>query len=104
MEHITNLPDAIIKSRELLNDGGLFVSAIPCEGGFLWGAAWRLTTGLSYKLRTGMSYKNIMNHEHVNDHDEILSVIKAYFKNVRVVYNFFPCKHLSLYACLTAEK
>ncbi len=104
LEHVTNLPDVIAKMGALLADGGVCVNAIPCEGGFLWGLSWRLSTGLSYKLRTGFSYKTLMRHEHVNNHDEIIALHKHFFKSVKLIY--FPAsgKNLSLYCCIIARK
>jgi len=103
LEHIIDLPDVIKKSISSLAQGGSFVNAIPTEGGLLWGISWRITVGLSYFLRTGMSYKNIMKHEHVNNFDEIILLLKNFFNDVTIKYNFFPNKHLSLYACVVAK-
>ena len=104
LEHIENLPKALSKSCEILNDDGVMINAIPCEGGALWGLAWRISTGLSYKLRTGLSYKKIMLHEHLNEYEEIVSLINYFFDEVEVI--FFPIygKHFSLYACIVSKK
>ena len=104
LEHVTNLPEVLAKMGTLLASGGVCVNAIPCEGGFLWGLSWRLSTGLSYKLRTGFSYKTLMQHEHINGHDEIIALHKHFFENVKLVY--FPVwgKHFSLYCCVIASK
>jgi|CXWL01.1.fsa_nt_gi SAM-dependent methyltransferase len=104
LEHVTNLPEVLAKMGKLLADGGVCVNAIPCEGGFLWGLSWRLSTGLSYKLRTGFSYKTLMRHEHINGHDEIIALHKHFFEKVRLVY--FPIwgKHFSLYCCIVASQ
>ncbi len=103
MEHITNLPYVLAKIGLLLTSGGVCVSAIPCEGGLLWGLSWRLSTGLAYKLRTGHSYKNVMRHEHVNNYDEIIALHKHFFSTVRVTH--FPlAKHSSFYACVVASE
>lgn len=103
LEHITALPEAVARAGLRLKEGGVFVNAIPCEGGMLWGLSWRLSTGLSYRLRTGHSYANVMRHEHVNDYQEIVAVVRHFFRDVRI--RFFPLHgmHPSLYACLTAR-
>lgn len=103
LEHITNLPQVIAKAGLLLKENGKFINAIPCEGGFLWGLSWRLSTGLAYNIRTGCSYKALMQHEHVNDFDEIKNIISHLFESVEI--RFFPLygKHFSLYACITAS-
>lgn len=103
LEHVTNLPEVIAKSGLLLKDKGVMVSAIPCEGGLLWGVAWRISTGLAYKIRTGLSYKDIMRYEHVNNYSEIIEIVKYFFRDVTI--KFFPVfgKHLSLYACVISR-
>ena len=49
-----------------LEADGVFQAGIPSEGGFLWGIAWRLSTGISYYLRTGLGYGVVMRHEHID--------------------------------------
>ena len=104
LEHVTNLPEVLIKMGALLADGGVCINAIPCEGGFLWGLGWRLSTGISYKLRTGFSYKTLMRHEHINNHDEIIALHKHFFKSVKLIYFPVAGKHLSFYCCIVARK
>lgn len=103
LEHITDLPKVIARAALLLEEDGQFLSGIPCEGGLLWGLSWRCSTGLSYRLRTGFSYKNVMRHEHVNNFNEIVALIRHFFDEVEVSY--FPLfgKHLSFYACIAAQ-
>ena len=66
LEHLEDLPSIVARCGLLLSDVGVFQAGIPTEGGFLWGALWRLTTGVSYRLRTGLDYSTVMRHEHVN--------------------------------------
>lgn len=104
LEHIQDLPDVLVKSYELLDDGGVFQAGIPCEGGLLWGLAWRMTTGLAYRLRTGLSYRAIMRHEHINNYFEITKLIEHTFKNIKISY--FPALgvHGAFYAYIEAHK
>lgn len=104
LEHVTNLPEVLERMGSLLADGGVCVNAIPCEGGFLWGLSWRVSTGLSYRLRTGFSYKTLMRHEHVNNHDEIIALHRYFFKNVKLIYFPVESKHFSLYCCIVASR
>lgn len=103
LEHIVNLPHVLAKMGLLLSPDGVCVNAIPSEGGFLWGTAWRLSTGLAYRLRTGFSYRTLLRHEHVNDHDEIIALHRHFFRQCRLTY--FPAqgKHASLYCCIVAR-
>lgn len=87
LEHVVNLPHTLAKMGTLLRENGSCINAIPSDG-FLWGLGWRASTGLAYKLRTGFSYKALMRHEHVNNHDEIITLHRYFFDQVKLAY--FP--------------
>ena len=82
LEHLENLPSVLARSALQIETYGIFQAVIPTEGGFLWGAAWRCTTGVAYWIRTGLDYKRLMQHEHVNDAKEITMLVKYFFKYV----------------------
>lgn len=103
LEHLTHLPTIVAQCGLLLNEDGIFHHGIPNEGGFLWGMAWRFTTGLSYKRRTGFPYKNLMRHEHVNSAKEILDCLRFFFEKVEVKKFPTPFNHLSLYVCISCK-
>lgn len=103
LEHVLDLPDLLRKSAGLLERDGVFQAGIPSEGGFLWKLAWRLSTGLSFRLRTGLDYGDIMRHEHVNNADEIITLVKYFFREVKIRRFPLPFKHLSLYTYLEAR-
>lgn len=103
LEHLTHLPFIAARCGLLLNENGVFHHGIPNEGGFLWGTAWRLTTGLSYRLRTGFSYGNLMRHEHVNFAKEILDCLRFFFEKVEIKKFPTPLNHLSLYICVSCR-
>jgi len=98
LEHLTELPEVVARSALLLKPTGTFQAGIPSEGSFLWGAAWRCTTGVWYRVRTGLSYGDLMRHEHVNDAGEILAVLRHFFATVTVRRFPLPFHHLSFYA------
>ena len=104
LEHMTNLPLDLCNAACHLADGGVFQAGIPTEGGLLWGLSWRLTTGVSYKLRTGLSYKNLMRHEHINNAQEILLIIKHFFRVVSVRRFPLPFFHFSFYTYIEAKE
>ena len=54
LEHLTNLPAVVAASALALTPDGSFQAGIPMEGGALWGASWRLTTGWPTASRTGL--------------------------------------------------
>jgi Methyltransferase domain len=100
LEHMEDLPKEIGAAKLLLSKGGVFQAGIPCEGGLLWGVAWRLSTGLAFRLRTGLDYKVIMRHEHLNNYDEIVSALKDNFGSVMIDSFPLPFKHFALYSYL----
>ncbi len=103
LEHLEELPYNLARSCLLLKKDGSFQAGIPSEGGFLWGLGWRLTTGLGYYLRNKISYKTLMEHEHINDIDEMLNLTRYFFSDVTIHYFPIPGKHLSLYAYIAAK-
>ncbi|MDQ6705969.1 MAG: class I SAM-dependent methyltransferase [Acidobacteriota bacterium] len=103
LEHLTELPAILARCGQLLNPEGLFQAGIPSEGGFLWGAAWRLATGIAYRMRTGLEYGTLMRHEHVNAADEIVLLARHFFSDVRIARFPTPLLHLSFYTYIEAR-
>jgi SAM-dependent methyltransferase len=102
LEHLTDLPAIVARSALLLAPGGMFQAGIPSEGAFLWGAAWRCTTGVLFRLRTGLSYGALMRYEHVNSAWEIGAVARHFFASVQVRRFPLALHNLSLYTYLEA--
>ena len=98
-----NLPWEVAMSSLFLEPDGLFQAGIPSEGGFLWGSAWRATTGIAYRLRTGLDYGSLMRHEHLSTAKEIETIIRAFFENVSIVRFPFSFHHLSFYTYIEAK-
>ena len=104
LEHLTDLPVFLaISAFKLKNKKSFHSHSIPCEGYLAWTIANRYISGIFFKIRTGCSYNELMKHEHVNNYDEIYSIIKIFYKNVKVRFSFpfFPSPHLSFYANIT---
>jgi len=95
-EHILNLPEVIAKTCMLLNNGGILCTSIPNEGRFLWTLGWKVTTGGEFRRRYGLDYGVIMRYEHVNTADEIETILKYFYKKVRMKI-FGINKTLALY-------
>lgn len=95
-EHILNLPEVIKISAKLLKQDGDIVIAIPSEGYFLWGLAWRLTTGLEFRLKYHLDYGNLMRYEHVNSADEVKRLLEHAFGYTKT-YRFGISNHFSLF-------
>lgn len=103
LEHLDKLPTVVAKAALLLDQGGRFQAGIPSEGGFLWGAAWRFSTGIGFWLRNKLPYGVLMRHEHVNDASDIESVVRYFFKDVSISRYPLPLRHLSFYSYIEAQ-
>lgn len=69
----------------------------------MWALSWRLGRDLPMRLRAGLDYGELMRHEHVSTANEILAVVRAFFRNVSV--GWWPLPHLqaSLYGYVEAN-
>ena len=104
LEHLTDLPRILARAGVLLETGGSFRAGFPSEGGLLWGLSWRMTTGIEYRLKRGLDYGAIMRHEHVNTDQEILSLLRYFFREVSVDRFPLDSRHLSLYVTAIARE
>ena len=101
LEHLTDLPKFLaISAFKLKNKNSFHSHSIPCEGYLAWTIANRYISGILFKLRTGCNYNELMNHEHVNNYDEIYSIIKLFYNKVDVNFSYplFFTPHFSFYA------
>lgn len=100
LEHLIDLPRFLYLTSYKLNKKGYHSHSIPCEGYPTWDITWFLMSGITFKLRTGENFSDIQKHEHVNNHDEILSLINFFYKEVKVKYSypFFFSPYFSFYA------
>ena len=78
LEHLEDLPKYLYLSTKKLKKNGYQSHSIPCEGYPVWDIAWYLMSGISFKIRTGQNFKDIQKHEHINNYDEILSLINFF--------------------------
>ena len=106
LEHITNLPEVIIKSKKILKKNGIFQAAIPCEGEFAWWCSWKFGTGIPFWLKYKTNYEEMMRHEHVNSYDEITKLVNYYFGDIKIIRSplpfFLKIKHTSFFAYIEA--
>ncbi len=100
LEHLTDLPRFLYLASNKLKIKGYHSHSIPCEGYPTWDITWFIMSGITFKLRTGENFSDIQKHEHVNNHDEILSLIKFFYKEVEIKYSypFFFSPYFSFYA------
>jgi 2-polyprenyl-3-methyl-5-hydroxy-6-metoxy-1,4-benzoquinol methylase len=103
LEHLEDLPWFLAKSSFKLNSSGYQSHSVPCEGYLTWNLSWSATRSIPFYLKTGQSYKKVQKHEHINNLDEILGLIKYFYKEVAVKYSypFFTSPSLALFANIT---
>ncbi len=88
LEHLPDLPAALAEIHRLLKPTGRFVVVIPCEGGFAYSLARRVSAQRIFEKRYGMSYDWFIAQEHINLPREILQECGEHFRIVRRRY--FP--------------
>ena len=99
LEHMTNLPEYLCISSLKMKDTGYQQHSIPCEGYPVWNITWFLFSGVLFKIKYGYSFKHIMNHEHLNNLDEVISLVSFFYSKVKIKYSYpFFNKYLSFYA------
>ena len=56
-------------------------------------------SGILFKLKYGYSFKYYQKHDHINNFDEIVSLIDFFYKKVEIKFSYpFFNKYLSFYA------
>ena len=66
LEHLRNLPSAVAEIRRLLKPDGFFDVVLPCEGGFAYSVARKISAERLFRKRFGMDYTPIIRNEHVS--------------------------------------
>ena len=88
-----------------MHEDGTFQVAIPCEGEIAFKLGWMLTTGIAFKLKYNLNYLKLIEYEHVNNIDEIYSILENNFKIIKFQRSPFilPLKNLSFYAYIECK-
>ena len=100
-----NLPKEIELCKNLLKQDGIFQVAIPCEGEFTFKLGWLLTTAISFKLKYNLDYSKLIEYEHVNSIDEIMTILEHNFKIINFCRSSSipPVKNLSFDAFIECK-
>ena len=89
LEHLPDVPGAVREMHRLCDKkrGALSV-VLPCEGGFAYGLARRISAQRLYEARYGIPYRNFIEREHLSVPSEILEELDLHFEAVH--RSFFP--------------
>lgn len=103
LEHLEDLPNFLCLSAKKLKKNGYHSHSIPCEGYPVWNITWYLISGITFRLRTGKSFREVQKHEHLNSFDEILNLVKFFYRDVKVKFSYplFFSPYFSFYSNLT---
>jgi SAM-dependent methyltransferase len=91
LEHLPDLPSAVREIwRVCHKTSGVFSVVIPCEGGFAYTLARRISAQRLFEKRYGQPYRWFIEREHVNRPAEILEELRPYFQVSH--RSFFPLR------------
>lgn len=101
LEHVRNLPQAIMEIRRILKDGGSFLVGIPCEGGFCYNVGREFTSKPYMEKKYGLDYDAIIKYEHCNEIWDILKLLKENFtiKKSKWIPLNIPIYHINIISC-----
>ena len=91
LEHLPNLPAALKELHRILKtNGGKLVVVIPCEGGFSYSLARRISAQRIFEKRYHQSYDWLISIEHINRPEELIYELGKFFTIEETSY--FPLK------------
>jgi SAM-dependent methyltransferase len=90
LEHLHNLPLALVEIKRLLKPNGTFVVVIPCEGGLAYSLARKISAQRLFEKTFNVPYLPIVKNEHVNEAWEILHELSTHFNISK--RDFWPLK------------
>ena len=85
LEHLCNLPAALVEIDRLLGDSGLLSVVAPCEGGLAYSLARRISAKRIFEKSYGTPYAWFIEREHVNTYAEIRNELAGRFRIVEEV-------------------
>jgi ubiquinone/menaquinone biosynthesis C-methylase UbiE len=100
LEHLPNLPRCIKEVYRLIKPSGIFQIVIPCDPGFLYSIARKVSAERIFKKKFKMDYKWFIEREHINTPEEILFLIKEKFKIIDKKYFPFLIPSINFNLCL----
>lgn len=80
LEHLRNLPAALVEIRRLLKPDGCLDVVLPCEGGLSYSIARKISAERLFRRRFRMDYTPIVQNEHVSTLREVLVELMRTFE------------------------
>ena len=98
LEHLPNLPAALDEIRRVLKPKGRLSICIPCEAGFAYSLARKISAKRVFKKYfPGLDYDQlIVAHEHINGPEEILYELSRRFEIIHKRYFPIPLPSINL--------
>jgi SAM-dependent methyltransferase len=98
LEHLPNLPAALIEIKRVLKPEGKFFVVIPCEGGLLLKLGQNFSSRRIFQKRYKTNFDLWLKYEHINCADEIIDELLHEFIIEDIEYFPFriPSIHLNL--------
>ena len=100
LEHLPDLPATVAEMHRLCRPTGTLSVVLPCEGGFLYGLARRISAQSFFERHYRQPYKWLIEHEHISVPAEIISVLERHFRVVQREYFPFIIPSVDLNLCL----
>lgn len=76
LEHLPDLPAALLEMKRLIKPEGEIHAVIPCEGGLAYSLARKISAERLFKKKFKMDYHPIIAAEHINTAKEIFEELK----------------------------
>jgi SAM-dependent methyltransferase len=79
LEHLPDLPKALVEIKRLLKDDGVFDVVLPCEGLPLYSFARKLSSERLFRKSFRMDFTPIIQNEHLSTLREIMATLMPHF-------------------------
>lgn len=104
LEHISDLMPVFAEVHRILEPGGRFLVALPCEGGLAWNLGREVTTRRFFQKKYGINYDKVIAYEHVWSFREIVEKLQQSglfsFRSQKFFPLLLPLPDLNLIGCL----
>jgi SAM-dependent methyltransferase len=106
LEHLPDLPAAVAETHRVLKPDGVFALVIPCDPGFAYEMARKISAERIFRKRYRQAYKWFVRREHINSPAEIEDVLASKFRvdNRKYFPVRVPLVHLNLCVGMVARK